>query len=241
MTPTDTADTELISGRPLTASRASSQRIASASATYAPVIAAVRVPPSACSTSQSIEIVFSPSPDRSIAARSDRPISREISWVRPPIRPLTDSRSLRVSVARGSIAYSAVTQPRPLPRRHRGTDCSTDAEHSTFVSPNSTSAEPSAYFCQSRVIVDRTKLVGSTSVGARHTENLTDRRSGGWVPAGDGRWQRRVRRVPACPGTVAGKNRATTTAVRILATLLRADPDTVRVGGLVDREAVPGR
>ena len=35
-------------------------RTASARATYAPVMAAVRVPPSACSTSQSSRIVFSP-------------------------------------------------------------------------------------------------------------------------------------------------------------------------------------
>jgi len=33
--------------------------------------------------------------------------------VRPPSLPLTDSRWLRVLVARGSIAYSAVTQPLP--------------------------------------------------------------------------------------------------------------------------------
>jgi hypothetical protein len=63
------------------------------------VIAAVRVPPSACRTSQSSAMVFSPSASRSMLARSDRPISRLISWVRPPIRPLTDSRSLRVCVA----------------------------------------------------------------------------------------------------------------------------------------------
>ena len=35
-----------------------------------------------------------------MTARSDRPTSREISWVRPPIRPLTDSRSERVWVER---------------------------------------------------------------------------------------------------------------------------------------------
>src|SRR4051794_37310135 len=80
-------------------------------------------------------------------------MSREISWVRPPILPFTDSRSLRVRVARGSIAYSAVTQPRPLPLRHRGTPCWTDAAQRTFVSPNSIRAEPSAYACQLRVMV----------------------------------------------------------------------------------------
>ena len=51
-------------------------------------MAAVRVPPSACSTSQSMRIEFSPRADRSIAARSERPMRREISCVRPPILPL---------------------------------------------------------------------------------------------------------------------------------------------------------
>ena len=66
-----------------------------------------------------------------MTARSDRPISREISWVRPPIRPLTDSRSERVFVEAGSIAYSAVTQPRPEPLRQRGTPSDADggAQH----------------------------------------------------------------------------------------------------------------
>ncbi len=42
---------------------------------------------------------------------------------------------LRVLVERGSIAYSAVTQPRPLPLRQRGTPWVTDAAHSTRVLP----------------------------------------------------------------------------------------------------------
>src|SRR6202012_4856175 len=67
------------------------------------------------------------------------------------MRPLTDSRSLRVLVARGSIAYSAVTQPSPLPRRQRGTSSWTLAAHSTRVPPNSTSTEPSAWSSQPRV------------------------------------------------------------------------------------------
>src|SRR3712207_1045523 len=106
-------------------------------------MAAVRVPPSACRTSQSSAMLFSPSAARSMEARSDRPISRLISWVRPPILPLTDSRSLRVWVARGSIEYSAVTQPSPEPRRQRGTPSVTLAAHSTRVRPNSTSTERS--------------------------------------------------------------------------------------------------
>ena len=67
-----------------------------------------------------------------------------ISCVRPPIRPLTDSRSLRVLVARGSIAYSAVTQPRPFPAIQRGTPSSADAVQMTRVSPTLISAEPVA-------------------------------------------------------------------------------------------------
>jgi hypothetical protein len=46
------------------------------SATQPPVIAAQRVPPSACSTSQSMVICRSPSAARSTQARSERPISR---------------------------------------------------------------------------------------------------------------------------------------------------------------------
>ena len=52
--------------------------------------------------------------------------------MRPPIRPLTDSRSERVLVAAGSMAYSAVTQPRPEPLRQRGTPSEADAAQSTF-------------------------------------------------------------------------------------------------------------
>ena len=65
--------------------RAAIQAMASCSATQAPVIEAVRVPPSAWSTSQSTMICFSPSAARSVTARSERPIRRWISWVRPDL------------------------------------------------------------------------------------------------------------------------------------------------------------
>ena len=84
-------------------------------------MAAVRVPPSAWSTSQSSTIVFSPRALVSMTARRLRPTSRLISWVRPPTLPRRDSRSLRVLVERGSISYSAVTQPDPRPLSQRGT------------------------------------------------------------------------------------------------------------------------
>jgi hypothetical protein len=55
----------------------------------------------------------SPRAGKFMTARSERPIRRWISWVRPEGLPLADSRRDRVWVARGSMAYSAVTQPRP--------------------------------------------------------------------------------------------------------------------------------
>ena len=65
-----------------------------ASATYAPVIEAVRVPPSACSTSQSSVTVRSPSARMSTTARNERPIRRWISSVRPLCLPRAASRAL---------------------------------------------------------------------------------------------------------------------------------------------------
>ncbi len=88
-----------------------------------------------------------------MTARSERPISREISWVRPPILPRTDSRSERVLVDGGSIAYSAVTHPSPDPLRHRGTPREAEAAQSTRVLPNSTSTDPAAWSSQLRVMV----------------------------------------------------------------------------------------
>ena len=48
-------------------------------------------------------------------------------------------------VARGNMPYSAVTQPLPVFRKNGGTEVSTDAVHNTFVWPNSTRHEPSAW------------------------------------------------------------------------------------------------
>ena len=112
-------------------------------ATIAPVIDAVRVPPSADSTSQSTVMVNSPISLMSQTARKERPMSRWISLVRPLTLPRVTSRSVRSLVARGSMAYSAVTQPMPLSRRQRGTPAATDAAQSTLVSPIWISALPS--------------------------------------------------------------------------------------------------
>jgi hypothetical protein len=51
---------------------------------------------------------------------------------------------LRSTVLRGSMLYSAVTQPVPLPLRNGGTFSSTLAVQSTQVSPCLISTEPSA-------------------------------------------------------------------------------------------------
>ena len=83
-TPTDTAATDSRTGSAVSIERSRIQAIASHSATKLPVMAAVRVPPSAWITSQSSWIVRSPSAGRSTTARSARPISRWISCVRPP-------------------------------------------------------------------------------------------------------------------------------------------------------------
>ena len=54
------------------------------------------------------------------------------------------SRGERVSVARGSMPYSAVTQPLPLLRRNCGTVSSIVAVQMTRVLPTSMRQEPSA-------------------------------------------------------------------------------------------------
>src|SRR6202012_4342785 len=115
-------------------------------------MAAVLVPPSACRTSQSIAMVFSPNAARSMQARSDLPTKRLISCVRPDRRPFTDSRSPRVWVADGSIAYSAVSQPNPDPLRHRGTPSVTLAVHMTLVWPNPITTDPAGCDVNPRVM-----------------------------------------------------------------------------------------
>ena len=80
----------------------------------------------------------------STTERRDRPISRWISWVRPDCLPRAASRSVLVWVERGSMPYSAVTQPLPPPLSHPGTRSSIVAAQSTWVSPNRTRQEPSA-------------------------------------------------------------------------------------------------
>jgi hypothetical protein len=123
---------------------ATSTAQASSNATWAPVIDAQRVPPSAVSTSQSRCTVRSPSASKSTTLRTERPMRRWISIVRPSGRPRFTSRSRRCPVEAGSIPYSAVTQPRPRPAIQRGTLSETEAVQITRVSPCVMSAEPAA-------------------------------------------------------------------------------------------------
>ena len=89
--------------------------------------------------------VRSPSAFISMTERSERPMSRWISCVRPETRPRMDSRDVRVSVELGSREYSAVSQPSPLPFRKPGTRSSIVAAQITLVLPTSMSTEPAGY------------------------------------------------------------------------------------------------
>src|ERR1700710_1707514 len=113
---------------------------------------ATRVPPSAWMTSQSRMMDRSPRASRSMMERRERPMRRWISWVRPLGLPLVTSRGVRVDVARGSMEYSAVTQPLPVLRRNGGTELSTLAAHKTWVLPMVMRTEPSAVFRKPGVI-----------------------------------------------------------------------------------------
>src|ERR1035438_8126231 len=139
---------------------------ASARATNAPVMEAVRVPPSACTTSQSSVTVRSPNSAMSTTARNERPIRRWISCVRPEGRPLFTSRGVRFMVARGSMEYSAVTHPLPLPRRNCGTESSTEAAHSTRVLPTVMSVEPSAV-CRYPVVISTGRIWSGARLSIR--------------------------------------------------------------------------
>src|SRR6476661_2005705 len=136
--------------------------MASYSAIHDPVMEAVRVPPSACSTSQSTVIWRSPMRGNSVTARRERPIRRWISWVRPDCLPAAASRRVRSEVARGSMPYSAVTQPLPPPFSHGGTGSPTVAVQSTWVSPKRTRQEPSAWRD-----TPRSRLIGRMTSAAR--------------------------------------------------------------------------
>ena len=142
--PAETAATPPLNGSAASLPDATSGERARCIATKPPEIAAQRVPPSACRTSQSIQTVRSPSAAKSTTPRSERPIRRWISTVRPSGRPFVESRCLRSPVEAGSIPYSAVTQPVPLPAIQRGTLSCTVAVQMTRVRPIENSTDPAA-------------------------------------------------------------------------------------------------
>ena len=76
---------------------------------------------------------------------------RWISVARPFVRP-PESLGVRVDVDRGSMAYSAVTQPFPVFLRKGGTFSSTLAVQITRVSPISMRTDPSAGLMKRLVI-----------------------------------------------------------------------------------------
>ena len=107
--------------------------------------------------------MFSPSAAKSMTPRSERPIRRWISTVRPSGRPLVTSRCLRSPVEAGSIPYSAVTQPRPLAGQPAAARrLVREAVQMTRVSPALISAEPVAVRTKPGSIV-----IGRSSSAAR--------------------------------------------------------------------------
>ena len=106
-------------------------------------------------------MVRSPSAFISTAARRLRPTSRWISALRGLSFSLEMSRLLRSRLARGSMEYSAVTQPSPS-ATWGGVLSSMLAQQSTLVSPHSIRQLPSGNFTKSVVI-----LMGRSSSYAR--------------------------------------------------------------------------
>ncbi len=95
------------------------------------MIAAVRVPPSALSTSVSTWTVNGPE-RLAVDDRAEAPPDQPLDLGRAAVRA---RRDLRVGVLPGSIAYSAVSQPIPFPSRNGGTVSETCAVASTSVDP----------------------------------------------------------------------------------------------------------
>ena len=182
-----------------------------------------------------------------MTSRRLRPISRLISWVRPPIRPLTDSRSLRVLVARGSIAYSLVTQPRPEPLRQRGTPSVTLAATSTRVLAELDQHRPFGLAQPAAAEPHRAKLVMVAPVGPRrHAAHLSRPapsfgtvRLAARCPSGPGTPGTATRRSAAEPRPAPGRGR--TTAGCGSAPTAPTPARGARLGGLPAGQVQPGR
>src|SRR5688572_935081 len=125
-------------------------------------MAAVRVPPSAWRTWQSMAMVWGPILEMSMAARRARPMRRWISVPRESVWPIL-GQGLRVGVEEGSMRYSAVIQPPGLLSGNQGgTSWVMEAVARTMVSPCCQRTEPAGVLVKLRVI-----LIGRISVGER--------------------------------------------------------------------------
>ena len=115
--------------------------MASDRATKAPVMAAVRVPPSAQMTSQSQVMAMPGILLRSTAARRERPMRRWISVAR-----LLGPRRWRSGVEPGIMLYSAVTHPRggSASRSQRGGSSLMEAVQRMRVLPTTIMTLPGA-------------------------------------------------------------------------------------------------
>ena len=127
-----------------------------------------------------------------MTARSERPISREISWVRPPMRA---PDRLAVAAGVGGARQHRVLGGDPAlpePLRQRGTPSVNDAAQSTLVRPNSTRTLPSACSSQLRVMV-----TGRSWSAVRPSVRVMSREP-----------MRRVRRVRRRPGRTLRRDHA---------------------------------
>src|SRR5207253_3795843 len=96
------------------------------------------------------------------------------------------SRRVRSDVARGSMPYSAVIQPRPWPLSQGGSRSSSVAVTRTWVSPNFTKHEPSAYFTTPRSSETARSSSGARRLG-RMAKSFTRQIGGRFVSrAGEG-------------------------------------------------------
>ena len=93
-------------------------------------------------------------------------MSRWISCVRPPTLPCEASRVVRVEVARGSMPYSAVTHPFPELRRNGGHAVLDRRGADHLRAPGLDEHGPLRVEQILRMDVCRSKLVGSSIVGA---------------------------------------------------------------------------
>ena len=162
-------------------------------------------------------------------------MSRWISWVRPDGLPSFTSRPIRSGDEPGSIEYSAVTQPLPLPRIQRGTSSSMEAVHSTRVPPKVTSTDPPAASVKSR-----SNVMGRSSSGWRPSWRMAGLlvREGGdpeshtavrprGNPAGTGptsRLRRRPARARAGAGRAPGTSHVARGQEAVLRRATRAPP-----------------